>query len=999
MGDAGNLAARMEQTAAPGTVQITQDTYTLIAPLFEFEELGGITVKGKSEPVLAYRVLSQKTEPGRLRGLVGLGISSPLIGREREFKNAQGTLSRLVEGKGGILAVLGEAGIGKSRLVDELHNSFAPEETELTWLEGQSLSYGQTISYWPFQEILRSYAGINEEDSDTDAWHKLEGHIRALYPEEMAEILPYLASLLSIEVSRDYVERVKYLDGEALGRQVYRAVRLFFERLASERPLVLIFDDLHWMDASSAGLLEHLLPLVERIPLLFCGLSRPDQAVPAAKLLEVAEEQFGSYLTVIELLPLSLNDSRHLVKNLLEIDGIPDQSRQMILDKADGNPFYLEEIVRELIDDGALIRDASSGRWQATKRITKVNVPDTIQGLLIARIDRLDEKLKRVVRRAAVIGRAFLYRVLDAVLEEDRDLEQELEHLQSAALIQEVQRIPELEYIFKHALAQEAAYQGILLEERREVHARVGSAIETLMVDRLDEFYGLLAYHYTAAEQWEQAQEYLFKAGDQAGRMAADAEALDHYRQAMEAYARVHGDDWDPFERAQLERKIGEAFYRLGNFGQARSYLNRAFALLGEAMPESKWGTRLAIFFALLVQLIHRLFPRWFVRPMGDPSEHVMELFNVANALGWIEGVADIERFFLIAVRMLNACERRGFAYGSTYLASSFSSAIDLMGLPGLADWYLNLAVDYSRKVEPQRPIFQLHWSKALHYNIQADWDNSLQNARRAADIAESMGDLRSWGSATDLVAWAHHSQGELNPARAASLEMLEVAEEGSDTQILCWGLLGIGVTNKRFGKLNQAIRDLERAIEVSEEVPDFHTQVAAGGWLGRCYIAKGELDKAFSVLETSQEVLLASGVIIEIPILGNGFSEAYLAMAERSTGKEKQKWLKKAKRSCQDTLRAAKRYRPPLLDAQIFQGRYEWLRGNSSAAEKWWDKALQESRQTRDRYAEGVIYLEIGTRLGDREHLQQAESILEEIGAAFDLTKAREALANLGES
>jgi tetratricopeptide (TPR) repeat protein len=726
-------------------------------------------------------------------------------------------------------------------------------------------------------------------------------------------------------------------------------------------------------------------------------LSRPDQAAPAAKLLEAAEEQFASYLTVIELAPLSLTDSRLLVQNLLEIDGIPDQTRKMILEKADGNPFYLEEIVRELIEDGALVRDVSTGHWQATKRITKVQVPDTIQGLLIARIDRLDEKLKKVVRRAAVIGRAFLYRILNAVLEDDPELEQALHQLQSIELIQEKQRIPELEYIFKHVLAQEAAYEGILHQERRQVHARVGEALENLMADRLDEFYGLLAYHYSAAEQWEQAQEYLFKAGDQAGRMAADAEALALYHQAMEAYSRVRGDDWDPFERAQLDRKIGEAFYRLGDFNQARTYLERSLALLGEDLPHSKWGVRLAIAGALLTQAGHRLFPNWFVSPMSDsPNPVAEELFNAANALGWIEAVADVERFFLISIKILNTSERRGYAYGCTYLASSMSTAVELIGWKSLVNRYANLAIEYSRHVDPQRPIFQLDWSRAFHYNSNTDWEKSILHAQRAAEIAQSTGDLRSWGSGMDLTAWALHSQGKLTEALEISLEMIEVAEEGSDLQVLCWGLLGLGVTKKRLGQIDEAINDLERAIEVSEEVPDYHTQVAASGWVGRCYIAREEFDQAFVRLEASQKVLSAHGVLIEIPILGNGFSEAYLAAAERSAGKDRQEWLKKAKRSCRDTLKAAKRYRPPLMDAQLFQGRYQWLQGNFKAAEKWWGSAMEESLRAGDRYGEGIIHLEIGRRHGDREHLQQAEAILGEIGAEFDLPKVKEAQENL---
>jgi tetratricopeptide (TPR) repeat protein len=384
---------------------------------------------------------------------------------------------------------------------------------------------------------------------------------------------------------------------------------------------------------------------------------------------------------------------------------------------------------------------------------------------------------------------------------------------------------------------------------------------------------------------------------------------------------------------------------------------------------------------------------------MSDsPNPVAAELFNAANALGWIEGVADIERFFLLSIRILNVSERRGFAYGSTYLASSMSTALKLIGWTSLVNRYANLANDYSRHVDPQRPIFQLAWSQAFHYNINADWENSRHHAHHAIEIAQSTGDLRSWGSGMDLTAWAYHSQGKLNEALEISQEMIEVAEEASDQQVLCWGLLGLGVTKKRLGRIDEAISDLARAIEVSEGVLDYHTQTAASGWIGRCHVAKGELDQAFTRLETGQEVLKAHGVIIEIAILGNGFSEAYLTAAERSNGKERQEWLKKAKRSCRDSLKAAKRYRPPLFDAQMFQGRYEWLRGSSSAAKKWRDKALQESKRSPDLYAEGIIHFEIGRCLGDREHLQRAESILDEIGAEFDLAATRKALEELGE-
>jgi class 3 adenylate cyclase/tetratricopeptide (TPR) repeat protein len=995
MGDAVNVAARMEQTAAPGSVQIAQNTYNLVAPIFECKALGGITVKGKREPVPAYQVLVKKTEPSSLRGFDSQGISSPLVGRLAEFKSAQHTIEQLLAGRGSILAIRGEAGIGKSRLVTELRENLVIKNIKLTWLESYTLSYGQTISYWPFQQIFREYAGISEEDRESTALIKFEQKIKGLFAEETVEILPYLASLLSINVGDDYAERVKYLDGEALRIQIYRASWLFFHRLAERSPLVLLFDDLHWMDTSSAGLLEHLLPLIQRVPLLICVLSRPDAETPAARLLKIATELYENHLTIIDLPPLSLSDSKGLVQNLLEIDSLPEQSQQMMLAMADGNPLFLEEIVRNLIGHGALVQDTASGRWQATQQIEKVTVPDTIQGLLIARIDRLDEDLKRVVRSAAVIGRAFLYRVLNAVLANERNLEQQLDQLQQVELIQERKRIPELEYIFKHALAQEVAYDSLLLQERREVHAQVGAAIERLYADRLDEFYSMLAYHYSAAMQWDHAQEYLFKAADQAGRLAADAEALALYRQAMEAYARVRGEDWQPLERAQLDRKIGEAFYRLGNFSQARIYLTRSLALLGETFPDSKWGTRLAIFQALVIQFFHRLFPSYLVRPLSDSSNpEAEELTKAAFALGWIEGVSDVERLFLISIRMLNANERRGFAYGSTYLASTLSTAFDLMGWYSLVNRYARLATQYSRYADPQRPILQVDWSRAFHYNIHSDYKKSIDHARSVVEIARSTGDLRMYGSGLDFTAWAQLFQGKLNESFEINLEMIKVAEEGSDQQLLSWGLMGLGVTLRRLGQIDEAISKLEKAIEVSKQVPDYHSMVAASAWLGRFLIINGEITKALTLLETNREVLSAQGIVIEIPILGNSLSEAYLASAELTTGKKRQAWLKKAKHSCQDTLKASKRYRPPMMDALLLQGRLKWLQGNRTAAEKWWERALDEAHQTHDPYSDGIVHLEIGQRLGERGHLLHAESVLEKVGAEYDLAITRKALA-----
>ncbi len=478
-----HLAARLQSIAQANTVLISAATYQLVHGEFECQRLGARRLKGISEPVQVYRVWGVWSGPRRT---AGQGLCSPLVGRDRELESFTQGLERLLAGQGGIISILAEAGLGKSRLVAEAKETLA-RGCELSprwlWLEGRALSFGQTISYWPFQEILQQVAGIAQNDSEEIAWTKLEQQVTALFPDHVAEILPYLASVLALPI-RKFEERVKYLDGEGMRRQIFFTARRFFERLAQAQPLALILEDLHWVDQSSADLVEHLLPLVERVPILVCGVGRPDAQTPAMRLRELAARDYAECHTEITLAPLSPADGAQLICNLLGIEDVSPSVRGMILGKAEGNPFFVEEVIRAMIALGAIVRDSATGRWHTSPRAEHVTIPDTIQGVIMARVDRLDEEVKQVLRLASVIGRTFFYRVLRAIDEADRELDRHLGQLQHIEFILEKSRAPELEYIFKHALTQEATYESILLQRRRELHAQVGRCIERLLVVR-----------------------------------------------------------------------------------------------------------------------------------------------------------------------------------------------------------------------------------------------------------------------------------------------------------------------------------------------------------------------------------------------------------------------------------------------------------------------------------------------------------------------------------
>jgi class 3 adenylate cyclase/tetratricopeptide (TPR) repeat protein len=996
VGDTVNLAARMEQSAQPGSVQIAEPTFKFVEPWFECEALGGIPVKGKSEPVHAYRVLGVKANLGRGRGLERQGLASPLVGRDQELKAIRSRVENLsAAGEGGIAGIIGEAGLGKSRLVAEAKSSALLPASKVIWLEGQTLSFGQTISYWPFQQILRGWATITEEDDADTMWSKLETHVRGLFGEETIDYLPYLASLLALEVRGEYTGRVKYLDGEAMGKQIFLTARRFFDRLARTRPTVLVFEDLHWMDESSTHLLEHVLPLVESVPLLIFGLSRPERDTPAARLRDLCARDYADRYTEILLLPLSAADSALLVHNLLQIEDLPVRLRALIVAKAEGNPFFLEEVIRTLIETRAVTRDASSGRWRAAAQIEAVHLPDTLQGVIMARVDRLDEEVKQVLRTASVIGRSFLYRVLDAIAEAGQRLDDDLSELQQCELIREKQHLPELEYMFKHALAQEATYESILLQKRRDLHARVGQAVESLFAERLEEFYGLLAYHFAKAEAWEKAQAYLLKAADQAGQLAGDAEALNLYEQALKAYGRAFGDKWDPVQRAAVERKVGEALLRRGEHAQALEHFYRGLEYLGKPFPKSRGKVRQAIIMELIEQAGNRLLPRLFLKEVAERvSAAVEEEFNLYVGIGEILAFTNIEGLLLVIVRALNFVEQNGYLYGIARGLAGFGVILDFIPAFGIAEHYVGRATALAEQLRHPGAVGNAYYGLALHELLTGKLDLALAHLPRAIEASQEEGDLQSRGRVFLLMAATLIYRGELERGLQEGTSLVRLGQDAMASQLECWGEMLQGLARKRIGQLSEARVHLERSIKLAAMFPDHYSGLLASGELAQCCLRMGEIAEASAALKSGEQLRAqykAAGD--SYTHLVHGLAEACLLQAERASPSEREAWLRKANRACQSALKQVMAFYPGAPEAMLLRGRYEWLRGQPKAARQWWTRSLVESKRMGMRYDEGMTHLEMGQRLGEGAHLEKAEAIFVEVGAALDLARTRKLL------
>jgi class 3 adenylate cyclase len=418
LGDAVNVAARLQAAAEPGAVLVTAGTHRLLGGQFDVEDVGELDLKGKSERVHALRVVGRREAPGRRRGLESIGISSPMVGRDESLATLVELLDVTRAGRGRVAFIVGEPGIGKSRLLAELRRRAVEEpadgEPAAAWIEGHCVSYGRSLPYHLLLDVVRDALDLRALEDDPEASRAaLDARLHETLGDEAGDVAPYFAHLLELPLHAGESDRANVEPDMMQGRYAASLQRLL-RATSQERPCVLVLEDVHWADEASIDVLRQVLPLAVHLPVLVVAAMRQETDSFGWSLLSGSRSKFGRALAEIELGPLADEDSRALVANLLVIESLPETVRDLILERADGNPFFVEEVVRMLIERGLIER--RDGRGQAVAGIESVEIPETLHGLLLARIDQLPEDARRSLRVAAVIGRQFPLRVLEQVL-------------------------------------------------------------------------------------------------------------------------------------------------------------------------------------------------------------------------------------------------------------------------------------------------------------------------------------------------------------------------------------------------------------------------------------------------------------------------------------------------------------------------------------------------------------------------------------------------------
>ncbi len=937
MGDAVNLAARLQSAARSMSILIAESTYRFVSTVFDFNPVGEIRVKGKSEPVRAYEVLAIKENPVRQRGLSNL--FSPLVGRKAELKQLL-QLSRAAQaGLGRVALVVGEAGVGKSRLVEEwkvaLSGSDSQANQSLRWAEGHCLSYGQNLPYHLLADLVRNLLGAPDGASDDELWAALRERCADWFDAEADEQLPFFAHLLGLPLADPERSRLQGLDPQDLQVRYRTAFQNLLVAQSSRQPLAMVLEDLHWADPSSVDLLMKLLSLIKEAPLIFCVLVRPEKSAPGWRLVTSARSLLGESMVEIELHNLSEAESADLVTNLLKLAALPAGLRSLILKKAEGNPFFVEEMIRMCIDRGYIVQ--REGRWVVLEDQDISDLPDSLQGLLLARIDRLSEGTRATLRVAAVIGRRFSVRVLEQVTQKQRAvLDQHLHNLEDIGLIMLDRTEPELEFIFRHALLQEAASSSLLKHEQKELHRQVGEALEGLYADRLESIAVMLAQHFKLGEDDPRALKYFTTAAESAARQYALSEALDLYNQAI-----------------TLAKKTGAPVAALlcarGNVYEIAGEIDLSLADLDAALQSTRQSGSRAEEWQVLINLgmvwasrnyekAHDYFEQSL--ELARANEDARQIAHSLNRVGNWHMNNDqpfaAQRYHREALMLFSKLnDKPGLAETLDLLGISSG----LSGETNNSDVYYQKAVALMREINDVRGLVsalatQTFQSPMLETDVVIGtgqpMTETIKNAEEALRLARQISFRSGEAYALFVKSQCLELMGQYGQAEEEARLGNEIATEINHDQWALASAIVLGTVYYSLFEIEPAVEYLEHAFELSQSTRSLNFLRVAAGWLARVYLLMSRLPDAARVLDT------ALGE--RPPALSLGQRVAWTARGELAlaSGQPEQALL------ISDLLDRDLRYCPP----DRVPVRTAMLRGEALACLNRSDEALQVMRQ-----------------------------------------------------
>ena len=1031
IGNAVNLAARLMGAASKQdeligafSVPILCDrlTYDSAKEAIEFRPLPPQHIKGRTEPVEVFHASEAKKSIVRSK--------TELIGRQEEKTIIANALQELSRGEQHQTLVLeGEAGIGKSRLFEDLIRQ--AETLNVKTFVGNGDAIEKSSPYHAWRPIFDQIFRIEDLPSTGDFSEEAAATIQNRVIEKVTKIDPDLARYaplvdVVLPISLQDNEFTSAMSGEIRGGNVRELLARLLSFEASLAPLLIVIEDLHWFDSASWAL---LVDVQQKVRPLFLALNTRPLADPVAAQFKQILEAPGTRLMKLEA--MMLDDVEALVCQRLGVRSVPPMIGRLIREKSEGHPFFAEELAYALRDSGTLIIENQECQlYSRFANFEDLALPDTLQAAITNRIDSLDPSQQLTLKVASVIGRIFAFRLLEAIhpIEADRSaLPDYMSTLTRLNLTLVESEAPDLAYIFKHAVTQEVAYNLMVFSQRRQLHQAVAEWIEQNYEKNIEAYYALLAHHWSQAAQISEVQrddhallkavEYLDKAGQQAVQNYANQEINQFFSQALLLDEKIPGPEVGQvaldrsLRRARWHSHIGLAYYGLGSLANCESHVREALRLLGYPLPKSRTRFGLSLIPQMFRQVSHRFFPKRHLGILkGYEREVAIEVSRLYELMGRIYFyLQETLPIMYCALYLVNTAEKAG---PSPELASSYAAMAILAGfaqLHSLADTYVKRALAIAQEINDPSNLVTVGVVTSVYQITVGKWEEIRARVEKAKAICEQLGDYRQWGDSAVVLAESALISGDVKYALDIQKVLLEDARRRRNPMQQSWALFGVAANNIRMGNVAIAIPMLEEALQLLEEIPNLGSSINTNGQLALAHLRLGQSAQALAY--ASRVIDLASDISPTVYSMGVGFSavaEVYFELWERALhDPHRQLEANRYKSLAEKAIKLLRAFRrvfpigqPP---ADYYQGWYEWLIGEQDKAARSWRRGLEAAQKFNMLYEEGLIRVKLGTALRDspiarHERFARAIQIFEKMGAVHELRIAKRAEAEMAQ-
>ncbi|WP_043322144.1 AAA family ATPase [Corallococcus coralloides] len=981
LGNAMNLAARLMQDARGG-ILCDAATAEQARSRLEFEPLAPRQVKGRSEPVPVFRPRAS----AKRQRQAGRGV---LVGREAQRQRLETQVRELLRGQGGVLVMQGEAGIGKSTLLEELARQAEAQGARV--LRGAADAVERSTPYYAWRELLWQLVdGVPEEEGPALGARLLQG---LAGDTRLLEWAPLLNLVLPVGLPENDITRS--MAGEARAEGLQALLLALYERWARGTPAVLLLDDAHWLDSSSAALAASVARRASG--LLLVVAARPlDDAEPSGAQLLV--EWPGAVRLPLE--KLSTDEISALLRRRLGVLGVAGEIVHFIVERAEGHPFYSEELALALKEEGLIERRGDTCQVApGAGALSRIPFPDNVQAVVASRIDRLALHEQLALKTASVIGRVFSRDLLSSVypVAEDRPrLPEGLHHLARVDLTRLERPEPELAYRFKHAITQEVSYNALLFRQRRQLHGEVARWYEQRGGEEPSEFYALLAHHYDRAEEVPKAIEYLERAGEAALRGFSSREAERFLRRASELAAKFPQHD-DPHRRSVRELNLGHARHQQADYPQACEHYFRSLELRGWRAPRTRGGMVWSVLGHLFRQVAHRGWPSRFLDGARGARRadllHAGAIYGELTKVAWYRG--DVLALLHGTFTQLNLGEQTGSAPEIMPGAAGLAVALGLAGWHGLARSYLERALTLAG--QGRHPASDaLTYTQAAVYAIGAGfWDEARAHARKAGELLARLGDRNVWEGVRALEGYVHLSRGELDSALTCFDEAYASARSGT-AQARIWARNGHLAALLPRGEVPEAmVAELKALVGVQSGTAE---SMAGHGLLAQAYLRRGALYEARASADTALRLLKEQQPMSSyVPFWGLvAMTHVYLELCEREgAGPQARELRLRAREACGLLRSFSRMFTLARAQAALCDGWYLALVGKARRAGRRLRDGIDVARRLQSPCDEALLHLELARRLEPAhpqraQGLATAEQLFERCGARHGLLLAR---------